>query len=280
MTNRFDFKIRFIGPSTEKYTIDAKDLARSIEGWNDALTSVSAYSLDRMECNLRIHANFKPGSFIVDFTLLAVPLGSLSMGEIRNAYELFKMVLDLIKLYREFRGKPIPEPTKDELISGTYSPVIINNYGKVNVKNAIFNAYSNPQVRKALANVSTFSRKSEENYIEVTGDGGVEEVITHDDAKIFAQAEQQELNKIKIEIQKPCLNGRGKWGFKFMGESFSAYIKDTDFLELVANGEITFGSGDLLEVDTLLTLNNGTKRTWSILKVHKIIPRHRKPTLF
>lgn len=272
MTNRFDFTIRFIGPSTEEYTIDAKDLARSIEGWNDALTSVSAYSLDRMECNLRIHANFKPGSFIVDFTLLAVPLGSLSMGEIRNAYELFKMVLDLIKLYREFRGHPIPEPIKDMLTSGTYYPILIENHGTLHIKNLTISAYDNPQVRKALESASTYPRKSVENRIEVTSNGKVEEVITHNDAEIFAKAAKQELNRITIEIQRPCLNGRGKWDFRFMGESFSAYIKDTDFLKRVENRDITFGSGDLLVVDALLTLKNGTKRTWTILKVHEITP--------
>lgn len=284
MTNRFDFTIRFDGPSTKEHTIDAREFTKSVEGWNNVLTIMSAYSPDMTKCTLQIHANFKPGSFIVDFSLLAGPIGSLSMGDLKNAYEFFKMALDLIKLYREFRGKPIPESTKKELTSGNYTPLVINNYGTLQIENATINAYGDPQARKALEDASTYPGKSAANRIEVSSKDKVEEVITHDDAKLFATAalesSEQKLTNITIEIKRPCLSGRGNWNFKFMGESFSANIKDVNFLKRVANRELIFGSGDHLLVDALLTLKNGTKRTWTILKVHNFIPQRPEPTLF
>lgn len=284
MTNRFDFTIRFDGPSTKEHTIDAREFAKSIEGWNDALTAMSAYSPDMAKCSLLVHAQFKPGSFIVDCSLLAAPIGALSMGDVKNAYEFFKMLMDVIKLYREFRGNPIPEASKKELTSGIYTPLQIINNGKLHVDHLTIYAYGDHQVRRALEGASAYPGKSAENRLEVSCKDKVEEVITHDDAKLFAKVasapNEQPLNSITIEIKRPCLSGRGNWGFEFMGESFSANIKDTDFLGRVANREFTFGRGDLLLVDALLALKNGTKRTWTILKVRDFIPKQQEPTLF
>lgn len=77
----------------------------------------------------------------------------------------------------------------------------------------------------------------------------------------------QTLTSILISIKAVWLSGRDPWDFEFMGEEFSAGIYDYEFLARVENREFTFGHGDLLRVNALLTMTKVGTRTWSIVKV-------------
>lgn len=89
--------------------------------------------------------------------------------------------------------------------------------------------------------------------------------------------------RVVLNVVGPVFEGSNKWRFSDGDASFSAAIKDSDYLSRVDQGFERFGKGDILEVDLrVVQSRSGQKVTAEreVLKVYQHLKPQEPPALF
>lgn len=291
MTDHCQFSVHYEGPSTEDHKIDAGDLATSLAGFNDALSAVARYTYgEDVSCRLLVDASIREGSTIADLLFVVVATGAvaeiLPMGIAWDkAKAAVGTLVEVWKLYKEFKGKPIPEDACHR--EGDRMLLVFNN-STVNIGNIAADMYRDDVLRIPLKKALQPATRDPENRIELLQDKKVLETATSQEAEALDDTEDdtlvevQNLDNAIFDVRRVSLDGDKQWGVSFFGQNFTATIQDREFLRKVANREIVFGHGDRLKVNAKIERpSNGGRIRCTINKVVAYIQYEEKqPSLF
>ena len=87
MTDHCHFSVHYEGPSTEDHKIDAGDLATSLAGFNDALSTVARYTYgEDVSCRLLVDASIREGSTIADFLFVVGVTGECVIFRVQGKF--------------------------------------------------------------------------------------------------------------------------------------------------------------------------------------------------
>lgn len=291
MTDHCHFSVHYEGPSTEDHKIDAGDLATSLAGFNDALSTVARYTYgEDVSCRLLVDASIREGSTIADFLFVVgvtgAPSGILPM-EIAwdKAKAAVGTLVEVWKLYKELKGKPIPEEACHR--EGDRMSFVFNNCN-INIGSVSADVYRDGVLREPIKKALQPVTRDPENRIELLQGKKVLETATAqeaealDDAEDDSTVEVQDLDNAIFDVRRVSLDGDKQWGVSFFGQNFTATIQDREFLRKVANREIVFGHGDRLKVNAKIERpSNGGRIRCTINKVVSYIPyEDKQPSLF
>jgi len=254
---------------------------------------------DDTKVALRIHADFKRGSFQVHVDLVqaqaALDVASaLFPHDLKSAKDILELlfggggiVVGVVELIRLLKGEPIPE-TKVAIDGG-----ILIDFSNAEMANST--VIISPTAAQVYAD--PISRKSIEKVLKPLEREGIDEFEVHKDDKMIQRITRNEVQYFKtsgalldqqddyegdregnFSIITASFEGGYKWRLFDGHARFTADITDEAFLERVDAGE-KFGKGDVL-VGTLHIRqwrdDNGLHAEYQITHVASIKPA-RKP---
>ena len=280
---------------TKPHEIDAKTLLDSFGAIETALMGISRHGHPEARFRIKVKP-FQKGSFEVPIEiqqlLLATGL-SLMSPDWANAKESVKILLELIKLKLDLKGKEAKVVRRN----GNAVEIEKNSRCTINIDQRTFNIHvKDSVVGEAIANgfkaletdteIKSFTvlSKQREKLLDVPRRSFryISKAI-----KETTDNGQPVTERLALPIFKPVLDkSKGfKWEFYYRGiKRISAAITDENFLERVNNGE-RFGRGDTLDADLEivkeLDQNLGVlvNKSYKIIRVYDI-QRRQEQTSF
>lgn len=298
------FTLVFRGPAVENGEIDVQDFAPALLSIGDLLQSANeVINGTAAKVAVKVRATSE-GSFEVDLALWQQILDSIfnyaqsHKDGIAAAQELADLVLKvggavsgvvattgggLFALLKWLKGR---KPEKVEYKeNGTVTLQIGDNYFVTNKRTV--ELAENVAVRNhAKRLVSTLQREGITSIAARQSDGK-EISLSKEDVPSFEISDDQEeelsdvTRPMVLQIISLSFKEENKWRLTDGGEPFTASIEDIDFLNKIANNEITFGKNDYLicEVrEKQLRTDKGLKKERTIVRVieHKAAARQLK----
>jgi hypothetical protein len=228
------------------------------------------------------------GSFDVGLVICSVWQQAQGLFNKDNVNSASQVVNTLAGLYRlkQMLGGEEPKEVKEE----ADQVKIVSPNGTVNYfEKPVFNIYSHNQ-KASDAIAQTFGAIQKDSTVK-------ELKLIDKDGKEFFQAEKQDFQELASQIEAPDLKKKTevervtltlhklvlepgfKWDFLHNGVKLSASIKDQDFYKKISSRELSFSSGDSIEVDLEIhkIFDEDAKvfinHSYVIKKVHKLNKR-------
>lgn len=256
---------------TKKHGVDAKILADSIKSFAAASEKISKMSRG-VSADVSVRG-IEDGSLIVDFIMFGKDAAAVLApvaGDLTSILSFFKACIEYVKF---LNGKP--PVTMTRLDGGNVETT--NHQGDVhvtniNVHNMTINQNLGEDFEKILRNPIS---AEEAEFAEIEFNSEEKIHISKDDAKRIKRIKSHDdeytsTHVSRLKIVKPVLEGNAKWMLSDGNRSFSAKIDDTDFMRRVRQGEESFSSGDVLEVEfetKQYKLNGNLKAEYRVISV-------------
>lgn len=290
----------FDGPAVEKGEIDVQDLAPALLAIGSLIQSSNeAINGNRAHISVKVRATAE-GSFEVDLSLVQSLLDSAkslldfadkNKDGIAAANELADLIFKvvgipgavgggLIALLKWLKGR---KPDTIEKKDGQVIVHIGDNYFITNDK-TIQLAESlevREQAKKAIASLSkegiesiAIRRQGEETLEVKKSDVGYFEIPDNDDTEI-----EDEIRTVTLQIISLSFKEDNKWKVTDGSDPFGVTIEDIDFLNQIANNEISFSKNDYLVCEVRerqFQTAKGLRKERSIIKVKEHKPAARQ----
>ncbi|MDL2060351.1 hypothetical protein MUN46_011565 [Mesosutterella sp. AGMB02718] len=257
--NSRSFAIRFEGPALDDHTMDVAQLAPALLAVNDALVELnSAVNKDDAKVRLKVSADFKPGSFIINLTLdvgLLTQIQDFLLSPATtatcNAFTLIEAFIEILGLKKFLEGyKPDAVNWNEDKSKAT---IVFNNNTMI-VNNYTYYGYKNIKCREACSRIADPLCQEGIDAISVATEQR-EFRLEKADLDSFQRPEESleinsHVNEAALLIETASFKDGGKWKVS-LGEknSIFASIEDTEFLARIDEGKERFGKGDVLIVD-------------------------------
>lgn len=298
MTSALHFSIKYDGPALASHEMDVRELAPALLALSDMIKAANqALHGERAGVQVNVKGSFKGGSFGVDLAAVQTmfdQITSLLAGERVTATANLLALLSglgllggggLIGLLIQLRGR---KPSKIENIDNGVVLTVVENevVEKIVVDLETGRLWRDRNVRTSLQQVM---RPLTQEGIEVFAAGrtGIPEVIVRrDEAKWFNFEDGAvELNSNVIEqvclIESVTFKEDNKWKLND-GQTFYAFMEDSDFLANIDAGRVRFGKGDRLRVLMRIVQHEKNGKIETTRHVERVIDHHvyHQSTLF
>lgn len=289
------FSLIFDGASVANGEIDVQDFAPALLAIGDLIQSANeTINGGQSKASVKVHATAK-GSFEVDLTIWQNAVESIfayaeyHKDGIAAATDLADLILKagtiagapaggLFILLKWLKGR---KPEKLEQKDENVVLHIGDNYFITN-KNTIRLAEDMTVRQHARRLVSVLEREGIDSISSRRGGDVV--VLERNDVKYFEipDSEEEEIadevRHVTLQIISLSFKEDNKWRLTDGAEPFSATIEDADFLNKIANNEISFSKNDYLECDVRerqVQTSKGLKKERTIIRVikHRPAPR-------
>lgn len=272
------FIVTYDGVAIKTNEIDVKILAESLLGISAAIEEANKVVYgDYSRVFLRVHAEFKPGSFGVELVEF------LTSENFQAAVNLITVLgfcgvggaLGVIQVYKIAKGGRIVTQGK---IDGDNTEIHLENCeNPIIVKNAVVKCYQNEIIKKELSRVTVPLDQEGISVIAFSSDECSPEIISVEDREFFRVIDTDETERIIDEqidigyfvITQSNLEGSEK-GWRMgsgSGSTFPVTISDHRFLEMVKQGKISFSHGSTIRAK----FKRITKQIENIVQTTEII---------
>lgn len=268
----FKFKLHLQGKDLEGHMIDAKELGIALIGINDSLDLISKHMPGprKRRTSLQIQASLEKGSVIAHLQFIydvapGIPalMPVLLPEALSMAKEVFECLILLVKLRKAYKDQEVTKADVEK---------ITNQY----VNCTIYNVSDNSKlVAQQIHNAGAIVKPLKEAFSPLSVGNHAEkcEILDDENNKLLDLNRQDysdmntqttpkdSLTKmvtrhIKVAVTGPRFDDK-KWAIEFDGNAVSARMVDSEFLAKIANKEISFTQGMVLEID--LTQISGMK---------------------
>ena len=288
------FHVIYDGRALDEHLMDVRDLAPAMMAVNDLLIHANKeINGDKLEVSLKVKANFKAGSFGIEFIEQLTwvnQIKDLLTGSVATALSNASGILSLLgmfgggfgllQLFKLLKGKP---PVRiEESTEGV--KVFYSETEYLEVDKNVLKLYRNKTIAADINKMLEPLSKDGIDSFYVVKD------VTKKDVEIFIDKSELDYFKYQniddelsenitetfLQIESISFREKNKWKFNNGESNFSAVIVDEEFLQNIDTGELRFGKGDLLKVKlkTNQTFAHGKLKTdYEVIKVieHKIV---------
>lgn len=279
-------------------SIDVSDLAPtllSIQGVciqaNEILNGEAAVA------SLRVRATM-PGSFEVDLILLVtnVAVNVLTSSYVTSAVNLKQIlmgdpsVLGVLGAFKRLRGRQFNVSENEDDESDGDSVTIEAKELKIKIPTEVFRVFEDSGVQRSLHNMLIPLKGQRVERITIRDEGGELLSLTSDDFDAIEADEDELSNSIEIPSQDlmlsapSLLNPKSKWRLHDGQTTHWYSVLDGDFIQKVTDGDIRFGTGDILtchvRIIQKLSSYNILVATYQIIEVISHRQSERQLTLF
>jgi hypothetical protein len=291
-----NFLVKYDGEALANHEMDIALLAPALMGLQKLVEKiVSETTHGEYKAKLKVKGNVKAGSIEIELITQAISnfpnvlnniidiITGKEVDALLKGVDLVVLIAFLFGLIRKFgRRRPI---NTERLEDGRYQLTYDNETTIIN--ETTFNIYNNYEIREAVYNIL---RPLEEE--------GIEDFSLIQNRETYVRVEDDELSRFIppehienlqitqeetfLQIKTITFNLSNKWQFTQGDEKINANILDTEFIEKIYTGKISFSDGDILKVllEKELYQNNGKlKKDYRILKVLDHIKTHTQDEL-
>lgn len=287
MAKREEFEVVFDGDEVADGTMQVRDFAPSLLALGDLFDAVNEVGFENREkISFRVKADFEHGSFHISLELvqsLFQGFVSIFNSEEAAALERFLNIagitgtLGLIGLVLRTKGK---KPTK--VIEYTESfKLEYDDSDSVEVPKLVWKLFNHAKARRALESFVKPLKTGVVSKIKLGKKNAQPKVIEQRQSDYFDAPKEKdgetvnESNK-RLQLVTIQFQNAGKWKFSDGGSKLSAHITDPEYEKKIANREVNFADGDILDVTLRTTQwqeNGDLKAKHEIIKVFA----HRPP---
>lgn len=287
------FHVIYDGVALDEHLMDVRDLSPAMLAISDLFVHVNKeLNGNNLEIQLKVKANFKAGSFGIEFTEVlswANQMRDLLISNnamaVANASGILAFIgffggNGLIQLYKKMQGKP-PVRVEESLEN---AKIFYSETEHIEISKDVLRLYRN---RTIVADINKMLEPLNKDGIDsfyVVRDSdkqNAELAITKDEIIYFKYHElenelSENISETFVQIESVVFNEKNKWKLNNGGSSINALILDDEFLRKIDDGELRFGKGDLLKVKLKIiqTFAHGKLKTdFEVLQVleHKIV---------
>jgi hypothetical protein len=275
-----EFALKYEGVAVERARMSARDLGPALFSAAVLLerTSELLYG-EHGKVRVDVEADFKAGSFLIDFSILAESanhhLSHLTTDDLRLILQVLGITGGgggLVALLRWLRGR---KPDRiEQATNGSITVFVQDNSVTLNANES--KVFLDRDVRSSLDGVIEPVRRAGIDAVSFGPGRELTTRISKEEAEYFQPREEavievsvDEITTV-VEIVSPAFRQNNKWRFVHAGATFYAPIYDERFLARVARSEEKFGAGDALKVRALLRsirAPEGLRHEWEILEV-------------
>lgn len=238
-------------------SISVKQLFEHLQGIEQAYKSYLDAEYEMPDMTLQVLAVNK-GSFKIVLQSV-VAIAPTLLNYLPPVIDSFQILLDLIKIKKELKGKPPQSVTQEN-----EQVKITNHLGEIHYHNCdVYNVYvNNPKIDEGLCKAFSAMTPSEKPALVMTaGNKSIEvqknsygemaapivELISNGDEE--KQLLEQRLS-VDLRLRRPDFTGNTKWVFiDSDGSEINATIEDKDFLFSVQNEGTKLAANDLFHVE-------------------------------
>lgn len=249
-TSTQSMEIKFDGQS---HQVDANTLINALIHYQNLINITNqSYGQGEREVKMRVNA-IKEGSFVIDISIQET-LCTLFSGEgIAYLAGLVTIVSGVVKLYKNFKGKPIAEKEQGSLTINkdtVISKQIVNVYNQPITREAISKSIETASEDDNVEGLTiSFGEKTNKD-IDSTSfkrEEFKEYIYTDFDTEVNLPEERALEEEAALTITSLSFEGKSKWRFVYNGFPISMYVKDDALTKAINKGE-RFGKGDALRV--------------------------------
>ena len=241
---------KFILVNNEEHAVNADTLANTILVLDDLLNAVAYQQGYKDSLPLKIQA-LKEGSF--EFVLqIAWSASKFLCGIISKSNDIFQFVKNWMELHMHLPNKqPNPETFTADVHDLKARNIISSN------NNVTYNEYNNCTFSGYAQELFEFvGNDSDVNAVALSNSGSSSKPLTIPREKFSSFTQTREISqKIKKEIVTTDLkirtlnfDGKTKWSVIYNSENIRVSIEDTDFLDRVKKGALSFQANSVLLV--------------------------------
>ena len=287
------FHVVYDGKALDEHLMDVRDLAPAMLAISDLLVHVNKeINGDKLEIKLNVKANFKAGSFGIEFieTLSWVNqirdlLTTNTAMALANAAGILSLIgffghKGVIQLYKKLKGLP-PVRVEESLDN---AKVFYTETEYIEVSKDVLRIYKNKNIAYDINKMlEPLSKEGIDSFyiVKDSNKDDVELLISDKELSFFEYQPIEDslgenISETYVQIELITFKDKNKWKFSIGDSTVSAQILDDLFLQKINNGDLRFGKGDLLKVrlKTSQILAHGKLKTeYEVIKVleHKII---------
>lgn len=259
------FHVVYDGKALDEHLMDVRDLSPAMLAISDLLTHTNKeINGDKLEIQLKVRANFKAGSFGIEFIEMLSWAGQIrdmlisnNAMALANAGGILGLIglfggKGLIQLFQKLKGKP---PVKiEETIEGT--KVFYSETEYLEVSKDVLKLYRNRTIAGDIKKMLEPLNKEgiDSFYVVRDSDKSKPELVISDNELPYFEYQNIEdnlgenISETYLQIDSLTFRDKNKWKFSYGESAISASILDEKFLQRIDGGELRFGKGDLLKV--------------------------------
>jgi hypothetical protein len=261
-----DLQILYDGEALRNGSMDVRELAPALMALGDLCERTNKLlNGDDTKVSLRVHADFKRGSFQVHVDLVQAHaaldvVSALLPHDLKSAENILEflfgggLVVSVLEIIKMLKGEPIPESSKvasdGDMVIDFSGAEMANS--TVIISPTVAQIYKDPIARKSVEKILKPLEREGIDKFEVHKDDMMIQRVTRDEVPYFQtsdlldqQDEYQGDREGNFSIITASFDGRYKWRLFDGHARFTADIADPVFLERVNAGE-KFGKGDVL----------------------------------
>ena len=256
------------GDALKNHEIEAYDLSRALIGISSLFQEANReINNDKTTVKINIKANFKEGSFGIDFdvaysffTGLKHIFNSEYVGAILNASDIFKLLfgsgvagcVGVVQLIKHLKGKKL---TKENIQKQDDSIIIKIDDEQFRTIQKVLDLYDNQKIRKALEDMASPVKKEGIDKAFIKHGKEFTDIVDKDSISYFdcppiTKIDMDNTNKYETQVSIVTLSFTKniKWRFNDGQSSFNARIEDELFWKDIQFSKVNFSKDDILKV--------------------------------
>lgn len=264
------FRVTYDGEALHDHQMNVRVLGPALLAMGEVLENANrVLNHGKATVSVNVHGSMKTGSLAIDFatqqSLLSHIVDIINTKEVIAAATIMAILgfnlkehaakptyYGLVQVIKWLRNRKIKQITTDEHIAKLY---VDDEY--IEIELHVLELLKDYQLRKELENVLEPLSHDGIDTFAVGDNDGFAFVIRKDEREWFKAPSPsvEELPEARykktLQIERLDFNEENKWRFTDGNAGFFAVITDKAFLKKIANNEIAFSRGDVLQVDII-----------------------------
>lgn len=208
---------------------------------------------------LKVNA-FEKGSFAIIFQTLLACMGQLStLTTIQDAASVFDIFKGMFDIKMALKGNK-PKKITDDAIKG-YVMIDTPDGTHIQAPTGSRIVIDRPDIDQKISQIAQAARlNNPQNGFRLSSGSNsfsynseaVQDIALPICDTDRVPYEKRKVVAVSLPIVKIVFLGNSAWTFRYMGKNINASIDDTNFLNLVQQGQVSYKAGDQLDVDLLI----------------------------